>query len=321
MIQRTLVAAFILCFFWNTQKGSCYDSPVDSSQIYMEKASRSFKPEVQESLYRAAIRVKPDCGECYFKLGKLFLSQERYDKAISEFYFAAEYNPGLEGLHYYLGTAFEMSNDFQNALTEYKLAVHDIQDSAHTKALSHLAIGSIFDAVAIPESAGFHFRKAIEHDSTNQVAYFNLGITYDDRGMYKEAIACYKRAAQLDSTDVDALINLGVSYCQVEEYDLAVDVFHRGLDKDPQNFKLHFNLANAYLLARENELARKQFEHTIKLDSSRSESYYHLARIYEEMGDLEAAKKNYSKFVELASPKYEITIREVREQIQRLQQR
>lgn len=297
----------------------CADD-IDSTEIYMERASTINQPSMQESLYHRAIRLKPDCAECYLALGKHYLSYGEYEKALSEFYFAGEFDPGLEGLHYYTGYAYEMLNDFSRALEEYYHSIALDHDTI-LKSRAHLSIGSIYDAIAMPESSSVHFRKSIENDSSSAAAVFNLGISYDDMEMYQNAIACYNRAYRMDSTDVDALINLGVDYCRIEDYKSAIDMFHEGLNKDPDNFKLNYNLANTYLLEDDLESARIYFEKVIELEPERSESYYQLARIYDRLEMYKLAEKAYGKFLKLAPPAYEIAVENAKQRMRDLQKR
>ncbi|GEM_PF-4238273 len=300
--------------------GITFGDGIDSSKIYMKKASRFYEPSIQESLYREAIRTKADCAECYFELGKLFISIGEYPSALSELYFAREFNPELENLHYYFGYAYEMLNDFPEAIREYSLCIKK-DKQLKILAEAHLSIGTIYDAMALPESSAVHYEEAIRLDSTSATAYYNLGISYDDRTLYKKAIECYYRAYQLDGTDSDALINMGVDYCKIGEFAKAIDIFKRALKQSPDNYKLNYNLANAYYLAGNLKSAKRLFEHTISIEPGKAESYYHLAQICEKLRDFKSAKENYAKFIKLASPIYEIAIQQVRQKLDSLKLR
>ncbi|PJA26904.1 MAG: hypothetical protein CO189_08560 [candidate division Zixibacteria bacterium CG_4_9_14_3_um_filter_46_8] len=300
--------------------GALGQTALDSSLICLRQASSSSEPAIQEGLYKTAIGVKPDCAQCYFALGQLYLSQQKYNQALSEFYFAEEYNPQLVGLHYYIGLAFEMQNNFPSALDAYYLAIEGKSD-LYLQSQAHLSIGSIFDAIAMPESAAVHFQKAIELDSASATAYFNLGITYDDRQMYEEAIKCYLKAHCLDTADTDIITNLGVAYCMTGNFDLAIGVFISGLALDPENYRLNYNLANAYQLNGELGAAHDKFEFTIKLQPAEAECYYRLAQVEESLGDFDSAAQNYDRFLELASPIYEIAVEEARRQLELIKNR
>jgi len=59
----------------------------------------------------------------HFGLGEVYLSQEKFQEAISEFERAIKLSegPGISNTHYYLGVAFLGSGDRQSARKEYEI--------------------------------------------------------------------------------------------------------------------------------------------------------------------------------------------------------
>lgn len=62
------------------------------------------------------------------------------------------------------------------------------------------------------EAAVVACKRAIEIDSRNSMAYFNLGNTYQDLRRYTLAIENFQTVLRMDPSHVDALFNLAVAF-------------------------------------------------------------------------------------------------------------
>ena len=66
------------------------------------------------------------------------------------------------------------------------------------------------------------FRSALEHDSEEATAYYNLGVLAQDAGNESDAIALYRRALELDPHLAEAHYNLATLFDQAGDSRSAI---------------------------------------------------------------------------------------------------
>lgn len=78
------------------------------------------------------------------------------------------------------------------------------------------------------------WQEIVEQDSSNAVAYYNLGIALGNQGKWDEAIAAYRHAIQKDPALTVAYINLGKALSMTEQLQAATRAYQTALRLDPQ---------------------------------------------------------------------------------------
>ena len=91
-------------------------------------------------------------------------------------------------------------------------------------------------------TAAAAYREATSYDQNNNLAYFNLGVSYYSMGRYSEAASAYQSAAQLNPSDVDAHLWLGMSFHQLGDSAKAISEWKQVLQLDPNNQTAQNNL-------------------------------------------------------------------------------
>jgi tetratricopeptide (TPR) repeat protein len=96
------------------------------------------------------------------------------------------------------------------------------------------------------EAAIEALKKVIEIDKLNdseylEVAYKDLGNTYDEFGKYNEAIDCYNKVLEINSNSYRAYNNLGIAYTGLENYEKAFECFNRSLEIDESQEYVYTN--------------------------------------------------------------------------------
>jgi protein O-GlcNAc transferase len=84
--------------------------------LYLQQ--RAFDGAAQSFL--EALRLKPDCIECYSNLGSVFMLQEKYREAITALSRFKTARPDAAGTYFYLGIAFDKLDDVENAVLHYQ---------------------------------------------------------------------------------------------------------------------------------------------------------------------------------------------------------
>jgi len=92
--------------------------------------------------------------------------------------------------------------------------------------------------------AMLQFQKALEKDSNNMVAIFNLGIIYLEREEQELAMKQFEKALEIKPDDYKSLCNLGGIYYKIGKIKEAYDILSRAIAINPndinsiQNMKL-----------------------------------------------------------------------------------
>jgi tetratricopeptide (TPR) repeat protein len=104
------------------------------------------------------------------------------------------------------------------------------------------------------------------------------------------AEAAFKRAVELDPDDAVAYQSLASFYRMTGRLDESIATYKRSLDQNPDSARLNERLAILYEYKGERDLAMTHYERAIELDSSLGESKNNLAYlIAEHGGDLDRA--------------------------------
>jgi Flp pilus assembly protein TadD len=93
--------------------------------------------------------------------------------------------------HYGLGRLFIAENDWQKALKEFKRAL-----ASKPSPEAHYALGCLYYQLTKDSLAARHLRKATELDSGYSEAFYLLGLTYQRSGHENQAQQAFEKAAQ-----------------------------------------------------------------------------------------------------------------------------
>lgn len=127
----------------------------------------------------------------------------------------------------------------------------------------------------------------------------NLGMAYADSGDHKSAEETYKKAINLDSLNPVAYHNLGNTYREIGEIDLAIENFNTAISLNPK-FVFSYNaLVDLYLKNKEYKEARKLLENYLNYTDVQTDILFWLAKIAFEEGDLEGALGYLEKALEI----------------------
>ena len=260
------------------------------------------------------------------------------NEAIDIYIDAIEKAPGFVPLYCLLGDIYRSVGQFDNAITEYKMAIW--LDSLNIAAYRHLCqayeeLGDYDSAVDIyekliqimPNIPEFHSNLAnilyIKGDAEGAISHFQTAVTLNPNKewtsvinqtlgyVYQEsktdlnaAISSYQSAYLLTPEDMDIYINLGSAFYDKEDYDNALAVYRNALELDPENAKIHCNLGFLYWGKGDIDEAIKEYELSIQYDETYDIAYNNLGVIYlDDLGRVQKAMDLFKKSVE-CNPNY-----------------
>jgi tetratricopeptide (TPR) repeat protein len=138
------------------------------------------------------LKIEKECPsliEAQYEFGKFYLSQGKYQEAISRFRKADALKPRIEHL---LGIAKGeiLLKKYNDAEDTYKDAI--ARYSGHWRSLEGL--GTLFLTIGRFQEAEELFNQALQEQSNADTVYYNLGVALERQGRVDEALVSYRTA-------------------------------------------------------------------------------------------------------------------------------
>lgn len=270
--------------------------------------------------------------------GYLKIQSKGLDEALDIYIEAVDKAPGFVPLYCLLGDIYSTLGQFENAITEYKMAIW--LDNLNIPAYRHLCkayedLGDYDNAIEVykkliqimPNMPEFHSNLAnilyVKGDVDGAVSHFQTAITLNPNKewtsvvnqtlgyVFQEAkqdldaaITSYQSAYLLTPEDMDIYINLGSAFYDKQDYDNALAIYRNALDLDPNNAKIHCNLGFLYWGKGDTDEAIREYELAIEYDKNYDIAYNNLGVIYlDDLGRVKQASEMFKKSVE-CNPNY-----------------
>lgn len=166
-----------------------------------DKAAREKLLKKSEAQYREALKLDPKFIQAQSSLGYVWLTMEKYDKAIEQFQQALKMDDKHLNTLNGLATAYAFANRIDESVATFdKLTTLDPGNAlyAYNK-------GSVLQKAGRPKEALEAYELALKIDPNHQRALFNAGTLLENQGKLTEAVDYYKKAK---GADVGNLIGL-----------------------------------------------------------------------------------------------------------------
>lgn len=262
----------------------------------------------------------------------------KLNEALETYSQAIEKAPGFLPLYCLSGDIYRALGQFEDAITEYKMAIW--LDSLNIPAYRHLCLayeeqGDYDSAVEIyeklikimPNMPDVHSNLAnilyVKGDIDGAISHFQTAVTLNPKKqwtsivnqtlgfVYQEskndldaAISSYHSAYLQTPKDIDIYVNLGSAFYDKEDVDNALQVYRNALDLEPENAKIHCNLGFLHWGKGDIDEALKEYELAIKYDPSYDIAYNNMGVIYlDDLGRVKQAADLFKKSVE-CNPNY-----------------
>lgn len=186
----------------------------------------------------------------------------------------------------------EQIEEFQELLRE---------DSENYRVRRELAV-LLLDS-GFPKEAGMHIKILIEKIPDDTELYYLYGVANEKQKRFKEAKDAYLKALEINSSNADALYNLGLVYIELNDFDNGIDCFEQIVSKDENDSNSYFNLGLCYFKKENFVKAIENFQNTIDINDNDVYAHFYIGNILFEMGVFEEAKEEFNRVIEI-SPDY-----------------
>ena len=126
----------------------------------------------------------------------------------------------------------------------------------------------------------------------NELAWFNLGASYQGIKLYEKAIDAYQYAVAIDEKFDYALRNMGDAYIRLRRYKEAVEVLEKVLELARPEDVIYEAIGHCYDKTGNYAQARFNYRKASHLNNEDSQLYYKIACTYMNEGSWESAVKN-----------------------------
>ena len=135
-----------------------------------------------------------------------------------------------------------------------------------------------------------HLQHGKENEKKRLVTLNSYGLFLVSSKKLGEAKKIFLEAAHIDSTDVLAYINLGNLYDQLGKKDAALKNYLKALSLDKTNQRAHYNLGLLYLEKNKLNDALHEFEEVLKVDSTDADAKLQYHQTLEQVDLLKESK-------------------------------
>lgn len=255
-------------------------------------------------IYIKAIEKAPGFVPLYCLLGDIYRSLGRFDDAITEYKMAIWLDSLNISAYRHLCQAYEEQGDYDSAVEIYQKLIQIMPNMPDV----HSNLANILYVKGDIDGAISHFQTAVTlNPKKNWTSVINqtLGFVYQESKQdLNAAISSYQSAYLLTPEDIDIYINLGSAFYDKEDYANALAVYRNALELDPKNAKIHCNLGFLYWGKGDLDEAIKEYQMSIEYDPNYDIAYNNLAVIYlDDLGRVQKAIELFKKSIE-CNPNY-----------------
>ena len=221
------------------------------------------------------------------RLGELYASDGRFDRAIECFEKVTALTPRSPQVFFTLGRYYEAEERDTDALRAYERGL--ALDPAHAQArnnyekltikraleqgdpdsaTSYYQLGLRYLRNDETEAAVFALRRAITLQPDHDAAHLFLGLAYTSLGTFANAEAEYRRVIALRPTNPEAYNYLGLVYHQQQRYRLALSAYRQAIAQAPGYAVAYVNLAANYEALGQTDEALAAYREALQHDAN-----------------------------------------------------
>jgi tetratricopeptide (TPR) repeat protein len=222
----------------------------------------------------------------YIRIGNQYEALNQFDKALSTYFKALEYDPNNAALHNNIAIVFIHLNDNDEAIRwlqkatainpKYVTAYVNLGDIAHLNGNFELAGQAYRNALALQDDA------ALQH---------KLGKLEYEQGNFEAAITEFQHILKHHPNDAYTLHDLALAYAALKEYTQAKRTIQRAIERAPDDFKNYFTLGSIAMYQNAYQEAVQAYQKAIERDPKNPDIYVGLGVAFAHLDDITNAQQ------------------------------
>ncbi len=270
---------------------------INQSLVRLLNRSQPRRLEKEIRFASVAVALRPQSPGAHYNLGLALHNNHQLDEAIPEYREAIHLKEDYAEAHVQLGDALAGKRRLDEAIAEYRAAIRikkDFPEAHDNLGRALLDKGQVDEA--IPE-----LRKALKSDFPGAYkAHNGLGMALALKGQLNEAIDEFRAAIRLNKDCVEAHFNLGIALGMKERLDESIDAYRAAIRIKKDYAHAHLNLGNA--LKAKGLLDEAITEYRKALNNDFPGAYMahgNLGDVFQEQGHLDKALAEYREGIGL----------------------
>ncbi len=168
-------------------------------------------------------------------------NNEDYEKALSEYKIAVQLDQHYALAYAEMGWAYYQLDDNQQAIAQYTRSL----ELDPNRAATHYELGRIYYFDDQLEKAEQELEATIQLDPAYTYAYLGLGWVAYDLGDLEKAESNFRKVLEFDKREYDAYVGLGYIYEDRGELDEEIAAYQQAVVSDPSSAEAHMLLGMA----------------------------------------------------------------------------
>jgi serine/threonine protein kinase/tetratricopeptide (TPR) repeat protein len=213
-----------------------------------------------------AIAMDANQAESHACLGTVYEGTGKYDDAVSEYRRAVELEPTNDDAIRGLASAYASLGSTDEAEKTLQIAI-GVRPQYWA---NYNSLGALYVSEGRYEEAAKMFAQVIGLAPDSFRGYSNLGATYIRLGRYPEAIKSLQDSIKIRPTE-SALSNLGTAFYSIRQFDSAGKNYSEATKLNDQNYVIWGNLADSYYYSGNHADAKLAYQKAVSLAERRLE--------------------------------------------------
>ena len=229
-------------------------------------------------LFEGALRLDASSAAAMVGLGRVSSSRNDPEAAIKFFEQALTLQPEAANIHYSLAMSYRKARNSEKARAhlekrgpqepEFPDPLNDELEDLKTGKYFRWRRGVRAFSEGRFEDAAAEYRKMVEADPGEPMAWMDLGSTLLELGKIPESIEQFREALRLSPGNSRAHYNLGIAYTRLDSDRDAARHYEAAVRSRPDFKDGHFHLANVLMRLGQDEVALSHYEKVVALEPS-----------------------------------------------------
>lgn len=126
-------------------------------------------------------------------------------------------------------------------------------------------------------------QQEVKRDSTNAVAWFDVGLASAHLKQYSQAVHAFREAIRHQAEYDEAWHALGIAYANLKEYDNAIEAYGDALRIQPENGEAWYDLGNTHYALKHYAHAIHSYREALRIRPENAAAWYNLGITYEDL--------------------------------------
>ncbi len=188
-----------------------------------------------EKAYLSAIALKPDYEVAQMKLGELYYIVKKHNESLNLLNVVVAANPNRSDAYFFKGMNYKEMGDTSRAIAAFQKSLEI--DAVYYDAA--IQLGQILTEKG-DKSALEYLNAAIRMQKTNTEGYFARGYYFQRIGMFQKALLDYRKVIDLDPSNDLAYYNVGCINYDVKQYKEAMRAFNICIEMNNRNYPAYY---------------------------------------------------------------------------------